>query len=76
MLHLPASESGVQMQVVAVIDPLSSEAQKLTPLLQVLQVALPTDITVMFNPVPKLTEMPVKRCEHSHMSVHTCTHIC
>ncbi len=49
------------MKVVAIIDPLSSEAQKLAPLLQVLQVALPLDITLVLNPVPKLTELPVKR---------------
>ncbi len=62
MLQLPAPEDGVAMTVVAVIDPLSSEAQKLAPLLQVLQVALPLDITLVLNPQLKLTEMPVKRC--------------
>lgn len=49
------------MKMVAILNPLSTEAQKLAPLIQVLQVALPLDVTVIFNPVPKLTEMPVNR---------------
>ncbi len=61
MLQLPALEGGVAMKVVAIINPLSSEAQKLAPLLQVLQVALPLDISLVLNPVPKLTELPVNR---------------
>ena len=49
------------MKIVGILNPLSTEAQKLAPLLQVLQVALPLDVTVILNPLPKLTEMPVNR---------------
>ena len=53
--------NGPLMQCLLIIDPLSSTAQRLTPLLASLSDILPMNITVIFNPHTKLSEMPLKR---------------
>ncbi len=49
------------LQLVAYLDPVSTGAQKLAPLLHVLQSALPIELSVYLNPKSKLSEMPVRR---------------
>ena len=46
--------------LVAIVDPVSRGAQKLTPILQVLQQVLNAKVRVFFNPVDKHSEMPNK----------------
>ncbi|CAH1780753.1 unnamed protein product [Owenia fusiformis] len=46
--------------LVAIIDPASRGAQKITPLLMVLQEVVNADIKVMFNCKDQLSEMPLK----------------
>jgi len=46
--------------LVAIVDPVSRGAQKLTPVLQVLQQVLNAKVRVFFNPVDKHSELPNK----------------
>ncbi|CAJ0583195.1 unnamed protein product, partial [Mesorhabditis spiculigera] len=49
------------IDVVAVIDPLSREAQKLSPILQLLRKSINCDLKLIMNPKSKLSELPLKR---------------
>ncbi|CAH8474629.1 unnamed protein product [Schistosoma turkestanicum] len=47
-------------ELVAIMDPASRDAQRLSHILIVLQHSLPCTIKVLFNPSPSLSELPVK----------------
>ncbi|KAH8859143.1 UDP-glucose:glycoprotein glucosyltransferase 1 [Schistosoma japonicum] len=47
-------------ELVAIIDPASRDAQRLSHILIVLQHSLPCTVKVLFNPAPSLSELPVK----------------
>ena len=47
--------------VVAIVNPLSAEAQMLAPVLQFLVQSTQVDVTVVLNPQRKLSELPLKR---------------
>ncbi|KAK4469064.1 hypothetical protein MN116_006653 [Schistosoma mekongi] len=47
-------------ELVAIIDPASREAQRLSHIVIVLQHSLPCTVKVLLNPVPSLSELPVK----------------
>ncbi|KAE9555965.1 hypothetical protein FO519_000821 [Halicephalobus sp. NKZ332] len=49
------------MDVVAIIDPLSKEAQRIAPLLQILMKVINCDMKIVMNPKQKLSELPLKR---------------
>ncbi|TKR80881.1 hypothetical protein L596_014868 [Steinernema carpocapsae] len=49
------------VDVVAVVDPLSKQAQKLAPLLQLIYNVLNCDMKIAMNPKAKLSELPLKR---------------
>lgn len=51
----------VAFDIVAVMDPVSRGAQKLAPIIQVLQEVLNCNIRVFLNSVEKNSDMPVKR---------------
>jgi hypothetical protein len=62
VLKIPAADpDNVAFDLVAVVDPVSRGAQKLGPILQVLQEVLNADIRVFLNSVEKNSDMPVKR---------------
>ncbi|XP_068902537.1 UDP-glucose:glycoprotein glucosyltransferase isoform X2 [Tenebrio molitor] len=61
VLKIPAADpDNVAFDLVAVVDPVSRGAQKLGPILQVLQEVLNADIRVFLNSVEKNSDMPVK----------------
>ncbi|CAJ0934962.1 unnamed protein product, partial [Mesorhabditis belari] len=49
------------LDVFAVVDPLSREAQKLAPILHLLRKTVNCDIKIVMNPKAKLSELPLKR---------------
>lgn len=51
----------VAFDIVAVMDPVSRGAQKLSPILQVLHEVLNCNVRVFLNSVEKNSDMPVKR---------------
>nr|CDS32366.1 UDP glucose:glycoprotein glucosyltransferase 1 [Hymenolepis microstoma] len=57
---LPANTEGLAYDLVAVIDPVSKEAQRLSEFLLVLRRSLPCSITVILNPVAGLSDLPLK----------------
>ncbi|VDO12597.1 unnamed protein product [Rodentolepis nana] len=57
---LPAKTEGLTYDLVAVIDPASKEAQRLSEILLVLRRSLPCSITVILNPVAGLSDLPLK----------------
>ena len=60
-VSVPAEdETTAAFDVVAIVDPLSRDAQKLGPLLSVLGSVVNADLKVVLNPKPKLSEMPLK----------------
>ncbi|XP_018571194.1 UDP-glucose:glycoprotein glucosyltransferase [Anoplophora glabripennis] len=61
VVKIPAAHPDqVAFDIVAVVDPVSRGAQKLGPILQVLQEVLNCDIRVFLNCVEKNSDMPVK----------------
>ncbi|XP_041921556.1 UDP-glucose:glycoprotein glucosyltransferase 2 isoform X3 [Alosa sapidissima] len=60
VLQLPAREDEVFYDVVAIVDPLTREAQKLSPLLIVLGQVVNIKLQVFLNCRAKLSEMPLK----------------
>ncbi|RZC41026.1 UDP-glucose:glycoprotein glucosyltransferase, partial [Asbolus verrucosus] len=61
VLKIPAAhQDKVAFDLVAVVDPVSRGAQKLGPILQVLQDVLNVNIKVFLNSVEKNSDMPVK----------------
>ena len=62
MLKLPAQHPDKSAyDIVAIVDPVSRGAQKLGPLLQVLQEVLNCNIRIFLNSVEKNSDMPLKR---------------
>ncbi|KAK5964500.1 UDP-Glucose Glycoprotein glucosylTransferase [Trichostrongylus colubriformis] len=49
------------LNIVAVLDPLSRSAQKLSAILQLLRKSINCDVKIVLNPIPKLSELPLKR---------------
>lgn len=61
-ISIPADdEDTAAFDIVAIVDPLSREAQRLGPLLSVLQSVVNADLKLVLNPKPKLSEMPLKK---------------
>ncbi|XP_072542692.1 UDP-glucose:glycoprotein glucosyltransferase 2 isoform X2 [Salminus brasiliensis] len=60
VLHLAPREDEVFYDVVAIVDPLTREAQKLAPLLSVLGQVVNMRVQVFMNCRAKLSEMPLK----------------
>ncbi|XP_037645929.1 UDP-glucose:glycoprotein glucosyltransferase 2 isoform X4 [Sebastes umbrosus] len=60
VLHLSPRENEVFYDVVAVVDPLTREAQKMSPLLIVLSQVVNVRLQVFMNCRAKLSEMPLK----------------
>lgn len=56
--------SDTDIHVDAVIDPLSSSGQKLTPLLFLLQEWFNPSMRILLNPVERLTDLPLKNFYH------------
>ncbi|EUB64911.1 UDP-glucose:glycoprotein glucosyltransferase [Echinococcus granulosus] len=57
---LPAKNAGLNYDIVALVDPVSRDAQRLSQILLVLQRSLPCSITVILNPVDGLSDLPLK----------------
>ena len=53
--------NGSWLEMVAVVNPLSTAAQALSPLLQTLEEVLPINLTLILNPQLRISELPVKR---------------
>uniref|UniRef100_A0A914YQY2 UDP-glucose:glycoprotein glucosyltransferase n=1 Tax=Panagrolaimus superbus TaxID=310955 RepID=A0A914YQY2_9BILA len=49
------------LDVVAIIDPLTKQAQKMAPLLQLFSKVINCDMKIVMNPKNKLSELPLKR---------------
>ncbi|KAL2081652.1 hypothetical protein ACEWY4_023505 [Coilia grayii] len=60
VVHLPPREDELFYDVVAIVDPLTREAQKLSPLLSVLGQVVNMKLQVFLNCRAKLSEMPLK----------------
>ncbi|XP_005100215.1 UDP-glucose:glycoprotein glucosyltransferase 1 [Aplysia californica] len=60
VVKIPADSSIPAFTVEAILDPVSREAQKMTPILMVLQQIANVDIRIYLNPREKLSEMPLK----------------
>lgn len=62
VVKIPARhQDQVAFDIVAIVDPVSRGAQKLGPILQVLQDVLNCNIRIFLNSVEKNSDMPVKR---------------
>ncbi|KAM7540782.1 hypothetical protein Aperf_G00000023124 [Anoplocephala perfoliata] len=57
---LPAKTGSLSYNLVAVIDPVSRDAQRLSQILLVLRKSLPCSITVILNPITGLSDLPLK----------------
>ena len=60
VLSVPPLSSGPVIHILLILDPLSPSSQKLSPLLGNLKDLLPLNITVLFNPLTKLSALPLK----------------
>uniref|UniRef100_A0A0X3PJY9 UDP-glucose:glycoprotein glucosyltransferase 1 n=1 Tax=Schistocephalus solidus TaxID=70667 RepID=A0A0X3PJY9_SCHSO len=58
--HVPPTKNGLSYDIVAIVDPASRDAQRLSHILLVLQEALPCNITVILNPQRELSDLPLK----------------
>lgn len=58
-VEIPPSQPGPVLQVTAIVNPLSQSAQKLAPLLSALSSLVSLNITIILNPLSKLSEMPL-----------------
>lgn len=61
VVKIPAAEDLPAFTVEAIVDPASREAQKLAPILQILQGVANVDVRVYMNCREQLSDMPVKR---------------
>lgn len=62
VIKIPAKfEDRVAFDIAAIVDPVSRGAQKLGPVLQVLQEVLNCNIRIFLNSLEKNSDMPVKR---------------
>ncbi|KAK6962086.1 UDP-glucose:glycoprotein glucosyltransferase 1 [Biomphalaria glabrata] len=60
VIKLPADTNIPAFTIEAIVDPVSSEAQKMSAILLVLKQIANVDITIFMNPREKLSEMPLK----------------
>lgn len=49
------------IDVVAVVDPLSTAAQKVAPIIELIGQTVNCDLKIVMNPKGKLSELPLKR---------------
>ena len=61
VVKIPAAEDSPAFTVEAIVDPASREAQKLAPILQILQAVANVDVRVYMNSKEQLSDMPVTR---------------
>lgn len=62
VVSLPAKQADrAALNVVCIVDPLSTHAQRLGPLINVIQQITNADIKLVMNPKAKLSELPLKR---------------
>ena len=62
VIKIPASKpEDVAFNFIAIVDPVSRGAQKLGPILKVLQKSLNCNIKVFLNCLDKNSDMPLKR---------------
>ncbi|XP_062620063.1 UDP-glucose:glycoprotein glucosyltransferase 1-like [Saccostrea cucullata] len=59
-VKLPANPDSPAYQIEAVLDPVSQEAQKITPMIKVLREVANVDVKIYMNCRDKISEMPVK----------------
>lgn len=61
-IKIPAKDpEGVAFSLIAIVDPVSRGAQKLGPILKVLQESLNCEVKVFLNCMEKNSDMPLKR---------------
>ncbi|VDM38735.1 unnamed protein product [Toxocara canis] len=62
VVKLPAKqEDEAALNIVCIVDPLSTHAQRLGPLVNVIQQIANADMKIVMNPKAKLSELPLKR---------------
>ncbi|CAB3399775.1 unnamed protein product [Caenorhabditis bovis] len=62
VVTLDADDHGrSSIQIVAIVDPLSAEAQKLSSILKLIKKVTNSEIRIVMNPKEKLSELPLKR---------------
>lgn len=62
VVKIPArNPDDVAFELMAIVDPVSRGAQKLGPILQILQEVLNCNIKIFLNSVEKNSDMPLKR---------------
>ncbi|XP_052214518.1 UDP-glucose:glycoprotein glucosyltransferase 1-like [Dreissena polymorpha] len=61
VVKIPADPSRPSFQIEAIVDPVSTAAQKMAPILLVLQELYNLDVRIYMNCKEKLSEMPLKR---------------
>ncbi|KAL5004908.1 hypothetical protein ScPMuIL_018364 [Solemya velum] len=59
-VKIPSESSSPAFQIEAILDPLSTDAQKMAPMLMVLKEVANVDITIFMNSRSKLSDMPLK----------------
>lgn len=59
-VHITPAIPGASLEVMAYLDPLSSQVQRIVPLLHTLHSVLAVDIHLYLNPQHKLSELPIK----------------
>lgn len=61
VVRIPGSEETGLIQALCIVDPLSTQAQRVGYLLGVLQKVVNMDLKLVMNPKSKLSELPLKR---------------
>ena len=59
-VRIPGEGVGAAMELVAILDPLSKQAQRLAPILLELQQALGLSVTIHLNPDLQISEFPLE----------------
>jgi len=59
-VRLPGSGAGEALEMLVVLDPLSKEAQRTTPILMALQQSLGLTVVLQLNPTLKISEFPLE----------------
>jgi UDP-glucose:glycoprotein glucosyltransferase len=61
MIDLDAPNEGPSIDIVAVVDPATREAQRMAPIIIVLQEVINANVKIYMNCKEKLSEMPLKK---------------
>uniref|UniRef100_A0A915PNT4 UDP-glucose:glycoprotein glucosyltransferase n=1 Tax=Setaria digitata TaxID=48799 RepID=A0A915PNT4_9BILA len=61
VLTIPGNDKGGLIQALCIVDPLSTQAQRLGHLLSVIQKVVNVEVKLVMNPKAKLSELPLKR---------------